>query len=89
MNFRSETDIVDFSNRRWKNRRRMAWLTLGATLCYTFIMMILPSEKIAALAAISSYFYVFAGGVVGSYIGFATLGDKHDMDNISRLDSQQ
>lgn len=88
MKIHDKDEYVTFSNRRWTNRRRMAWLTLIVTLCYSVGMFVLSPERIAALAPIASYFYMFAGSVVGCYIGFATIGDKNDMDKLFGKDNE-
>lgn len=63
---------------RWKNRRKMAWLAMLAGLL--FPLLILASES-PTLGTIAAAFYVFVGGIVASYIGFATLDDHwHDIN---------
>ena len=59
---------------RWKNRRRMAWLSMLAGLL--FPLLILGTES-PTLGAIAAPFYMFVGAVVGAYIGFATWDDKN------------
>jgi hypothetical protein len=61
---------------RWKNRRRMSWISLIAGLMFPLLLMVTESEQVGAIAA---PFYMFVTGVVGSYIGFATWDDvSHD-----------
>jgi len=56
--------------RRWKNRRRMAWLC-------TFASVLFPGLSVFAdIASIAGPFYLFTGAVVGAYIGFSTWDDK-------------
>ena len=57
---------------RWKNRRRMAWLSMIAGLL--FPLLILASES-PTLGQISLPFYGFIGAVLASYFGFATWDD--------------
>jgi len=59
---------------RWKNRRRMAWLSMLAGLL--FPLLVLTSGS-AALGAIATPFYLFVTGIVGAYIGFATIDDNN------------
>ena len=59
---------------RWKNRRRMAWLTMLAGLA--FPLLILASES-PTLGTIAMPFYIFVSAVVGSYMGFATIDDNN------------
>ena len=57
---------------RWKNRRRMAWLALLAGLAFPLLLLYTDS---AQLGAVAGAFYAFTGGVVMTYIGFATYDD--------------
>lgn len=57
---------------RWKNRRRMAWLSLIAGLAFPVLLLFTES---AQLGAVAGAFYTFAGAVVAAYIGFATWDD--------------
>ena len=65
---------------RWKNRRRMAWLSMIAGL--VFPLLILVSES-PTLGTIAMPFYIFVSAVVGSYMGFATIDDKNFAANIN------
>lgn len=59
---------------RWKNRRKMAWLSmLGGLL---FPLLVLATDS-ATLGQIALPFYGFVGAVVAAYIGFATYDDIH------------
>lgn len=57
---------------RWKNRRRMAWLSLLAGLAFPLLLLYTESDQ---LGSVAGAFYVFVTGVVGSYIGWATAED--------------
>jgi hypothetical protein len=57
---------------RWKNRRKMAWLSMLGGLA--FPLLILATES-ATLGQIALPFYGFVGAVVAAYIGFATYDD--------------
>lgn len=70
------TDIAT-SNLRWKNRRKMAWLSLVAGLAYPLLVLLTDSTQ---LKDIATPFYMFVSAVVGSYIGFATIDDKWTND---------
>lgn len=58
---------------RWKNRRRMAWISLVSGILYPIIVLITESAMLTALA---TSFYVFISAVVGAYVGFATVDNK-------------
>ena len=59
---------------RWKNRRRMAWLALLAGLLFPLLLLWSDSDQ---LGSVAGAFYVFVTGVVASYIGWATIDDRH------------
>ena len=63
---------------QWKNRRRMAWLSLIAALLFPLLLLYTES---AQLGSVAGPFYGFAGAVVAAYIGFATWDDKNVMDS--------
>jgi hypothetical protein len=69
---------------RWKNRRKMAWLSMLAGLL--FPLLILSTES-PTLGQIAAPFYVFVGSVVAAYIGFATYDDTHS-NNANSSDSK-
>lgn len=58
---------------RWRNRRKMAWISMIAGLLFPMLLLVTESDQLGAIAA---PFYVFVGGVVAAYIGFATVDDK-------------
>jgi hypothetical protein len=59
--------------KHWQNRRRMAWIALAGAMLYPMLVLFTDNESIAGIAP---HYYLFAGAVVGAYIGFATWGDK-------------
>jgi len=59
---------------RWKNRRRMAWLSMLAGLLFPLLILTTDDPN---LGAIAMPFYLFVTGIVGSYIGFATVDDNN------------
>jgi len=58
--------------RRWRNRRRMAWLTLAASLLFPGLVVAADAQQLAQL---TGPFYAFCGAVVLGYLGFATWDD--------------
>lgn len=58
----------------WRNRRKMAWLSMIAGLL--FPLLILASES-PTLGQIALPFYGFVAGIVMTYIGAATYEDTH------------
>jgi hypothetical protein len=63
---------------RWKNRRKMAWLSMIAGLLFPLLILGTDDPNLGMIAA---PFYVFVTGVVGAYIGFATYDDIHRKPN--------
>lgn len=60
---------------RWKNRRKMAWMSLLSGIFFPCILLITPNGT--DLATISIPFYTFISAVVASYVGFSTWDDVH------------
>ena len=63
---------------RWKNRRAMAWIALLAGLAFPLLLLYTASDQ---LGAVAGAYYIFITGIVGSYIGFATIDDKWQQQN--------
>ena len=71
---------------RWKNRRRMAWVSLVAGLVYPLLLWVSDSDQIGSVAG---PFYLFVTGVVASYIGWATVDDRNFKDAPKGDDERQ
>ena len=76
----SEKEKIAWQTRRWKNRRRMAWLAMwnltGIVLLYFFAPI--PDTRLAIIAeplAMITFGFV---GIVGAYMGFTTF-EKYKM----------
>lgn len=69
----------------WKNRRRMAWVSIISGIMFPLLLLFTNSEQ---LGAISAPFYLFVGTVVGAYIGFATMDDKSSRESGNFDDAQ-
>mgnify|MGYP000001541205 FL=1 len=57
---------------RWRNRRKMAWLSMLAGLLFPLLILVTES---AQLGQIAPPLYVFVGMVVTAYIGGAVVDD--------------
>ena len=57
---------------RWRNRRKMAWLSMLAGLLFPLLLLVTES---AQLGQIATPFYVVVGMVVTAYIGGAVVDD--------------
>jgi hypothetical protein len=66
---------------RWRNRRKMAWLAMGAGLLFPALLLFTNSSQ---LGTIAGPFYIFVGMVVATYIGAAVVDDHWQRDNYVR-----
>lgn len=74
----SEDNIQDM-RRRWKNRRRMAWLSLFAMFAMTYFVFftdLVDVERMKVLKEPLTWFYFACISVVGAYMGFTTWASK-------------
>ena len=71
------TDINQIiSNRRWKNRRRMAWLCLIAIFIVMAVAMFkIPADRLPLLTELIGWFFTVMASIIGAYVGFSTLDD--------------
>lgn len=63
----------------WKNRRRMAWISLSVLALEGPVVLFvatIDAPAIASASALLSTLAISLAGVVGAYVGFATVGDK-------------
>ena len=76
---------------RWKNRRKMAWISLFSILGVVIFLIasslfgILSVEAIGALTPIIQLLIGTLGGIIGAYIGFATLQYNNEDKNRVQL----
>jgi uncharacterized integral membrane protein len=61
------------SSKRWKNRRRMAWIAMICGCLYPLLILVVDNVD---LTEIAWPFYTFLGAIVGAYVGFSTVDDK-------------
>ena len=59
---------------KWKNMRRMAWISLTAGLLFPVLVYFSDSKF---LSDIATAYYLFISAVVGAYMGFSTIGDMN------------
>ena len=74
--------VMDYTppnnDRWWKNRRRMAWLSLAVAFVETIALGILGLCNPAALTAMSvaiGWSYGLWGTIISTYIGFSAWAD--------------
>lgn len=62
---------------RWKNRRKMAWISIlmmvGMTISLFFYV---PEAKLDKLQDVISWAYMSFASIIGAYMGLSTYADK-------------
>lgn len=59
---------------RWRNRRRLAWLAFLSMLIGTILLwFVVPINRVSALEEPIVWFYISMLGIVGAYVGFASI----------------
>ena len=64
---------------RWKNRRRMAWVSLISMIVLTFFIFFTDAisiEKIKVLGEVITWYYFASASIVGAYMGFTTWASR-------------
>ena len=76
-----EVKIVEPKNndqaltKRWKNRRRMAWISLMSMILVTFLVLFseyVSVERLKVLGEVITWFYFSCASVIGMYMGATT-----------------
>lgn len=65
----------DIEQKRWKNRRRMAWLSLMSIIVITLLILLtdlVSIERLKVLSEVITWFYFCCASVIGAYMGFTT-----------------
>jgi hypothetical protein len=65
--------------RRWRNRRRMAWMSLLCMFVLTYFIIftdIVPIARLTVLKEVITWFYFACISVVGAYMGFTTWASR-------------
>jgi len=64
-------------DRKVKNRRRMAWLSLVALIGSGMLLMFLvPESRLSSLDGLLELYWISLGGVVGAYVGMEAWASK-------------
>jgi len=72
-------DDIDVMHRRWRNRRRMAWVSLVSMLIATALILftnLVSTEKLKILSEVITWFYLSCASIIGAYMGFTTWASK-------------
>ncbi|HUU88350.1 MAG TPA: hypothetical protein VMX17_11430 [Candidatus Glassbacteria bacterium] len=68
-------DDIQLMHKRWKNRRRMAWLSLISMILLTFLILftnIVSVERLSVLGNVITWFYFSCASIIGMYMGATT-----------------
>jgi len=60
---------------RWKNRRRMAWISLISMILVTYAILftnLCPESKLAIVGEVITWYYFASASVIGAYMGLTT-----------------
>jgi len=75
-----QTDLenLKLEKARWKNRRKMAWISLGSMIAVTGILIFAPisDTRLKAISEPITWFYFAMASVIGAYMGFTTWASK-------------
>lgn len=75
-------ETTEQSNRRWTNRRRMAYIALFSSIMIVAYVVTFPAD-IDSIQGIVSTFLAGMFGIVLGYCGFATWDDVKARDSFS------
>ena len=67
-------DDIQLQRIRWKNRRRMAWISLLSMIVVTAILLtsLIPESRVSVLSDVITWFYFSMASVIGFYMGATT-----------------
>lgn len=87
-------EVPDLSHpSTWKNRRRMAWISLASVILLTGILLFAPEEilrdkRIEILSDVLSWVYLGLVSVIGAYMGFTTYASVKGKKDSYRSDDE-
>lgn len=71
--FTKERASIELDKERWKNRRKMAWLSMFAMIAATYGLFFVVSEsRLQHLEEVIAWFYMAMASVIGTYLGTTT-----------------
>ncbi len=63
--------------RKAKNRRRMAWVSLVALIISAFcLMFFVPESRLKSLDGLLELYWISLGGIVGAYVGMSAWASR-------------
>jgi hypothetical protein len=69
-----EKSLLQMEQQRWRARRLMAWVSLGAIMSFTICMIFfVKPTTLVSLGEVISWFYLCTTSIIGVYIGSSAL----------------
>lgn len=72
-------DNLEMQNKRWKNRRRMAWVSLISMVLITVLILftnLVPESRLKILSEVITWYYFASASIIGAYMGFTAYASK-------------
>jgi len=71
--------LAERQDRKQRQQRYMAWAAIWSMIVFTAVILspLIPDTKVELLATLLSTFYIAQAGIVGAFMGFATMADKN------------
>ena len=71
--------LAERQDRKQKQQRYMAWAAIWSMIVFTAVILspFVPETRVELLATLFSTFYIAQAGIVGAFMGFATMADKN------------
>ena len=71
--------LAERQDRKQKQQRYMAWAAIWSMIVFTAVILspFVPETRVELLATLLSTFYIAQAGIVGAFMGFATIADKN------------
>ena len=70
---------ANLMQKRWRNRRRMAWISLLSMLVVTAAILftdLVEIERLKILTEVITWFYFSCASIIGAYMGFTTWASR-------------
>lgn len=69
-----EDDAIEAENRRWANRRKLAFMAFYAMIVLTVVLLTkwIPDSRVDNLQDLFGWIYISFSSIVGSYMGLST-----------------
>jgi hypothetical protein len=68
-------DSIEMQKKKWKNRRRMAWVSMISMVVITILILftnLVPESRLKILSEVITWYYFSCISVVGIYMGATT-----------------